>query len=41
VPVQYWRDRLQRLAGMGLNAVQVYIPWNWHEQLPGHFDFEG
>jgi beta-galactosidase GanA len=39
--VEYWRDRLQRLAGLGLNAVQLYMPWNWHEQVPGQYDFAG
>lgn len=24
---------------MGLNAVQFYVPWNWHETSPGVFDF--
>ena len=25
-----WRDRLERIAAMGLNAVQFYVPWNFH-----------
>ena len=25
----------------GLNAVQVYVPWNFHELEPGLYDFEG
>ena len=36
---EYWRDRLQRLRAMGLNAVTVYVAWNWHEAAPGSFDF--
>merc|ERR1711871_1630354 len=24
---------------MGLNAVQTYVPWNWHETDKGHYDF--
>ncbi|KAI1730090.1 glycosyl hydrolases family 35 domain-containing protein [Ditylenchus destructor] len=35
-----WEDRLQRVRHAGLNAVQVYIPWNFHENIPGMFDFE-
>lgn len=31
VPVEYWEDRLLRLRAMGLNAVQTYVPWNWHQ----------
>ena len=40
VPEEYWEDRLQRLHAMGLNAIQTYVPWNWHEQEKGTFDFE-
>lgn len=35
-----WRDRLARLRAMGLNAIQTYVPWNWHEhEAQGVFDF--
>ena len=37
----YWDDRLHRLRAAGLNAVQVYIPWNIHEPHEGKFNFEG
>jgi beta-galactosidase len=37
----YWNDRLQRIRALGLNAVQVYVPWNLHEPTPGTFDFTG
>ncbi|KAK9809058.1 hypothetical protein WJX72_008691 [[Myrmecia] bisecta] len=37
----YWKDRLLRVQSMGLNTVEFYIPWNFHEQFPGHYDFEG
>lgn len=26
-----WEDRLDRLAALGVNAVDTYIPWNFHE----------
>ena len=39
VPVEYWQDRLLRLRSMGLNAIQTYVPWNYHETRRGHFDF--
>lgn len=39
VPEIYWDDRLKRLRSMGLNAVSTYVPWNWHEQHDGTFDF--
>ena len=25
-----WGDRLQRIAAMGLNTVDTYVPWNFH-----------
>lgn len=27
-----WADRLQRVRALGLNAVQTYVPWNYHER---------
>jgi beta-galactosidase len=38
-PHVLWRDRLMRLKAMGINSVEAYVPWNWHEQRPGEFDF--
>lgn len=37
----YWADRLQRAAAMGLNAIQVVVPWNFHEVANGTWDFTG
>ncbi|KAL3078711.1 hypothetical protein niasHT_034861 [Heterodera trifolii] len=36
-----WQDRLRRYRAAGLNAVQLYIPWNFHEATPGKFNFVG
>ena len=41
-----WNDRLARMAAMGLNAVQTYVPWNFHERTARYtdaptFDFAG
>ncbi|MBS1672948.1 MAG: beta-galactosidase [Actinobacteria bacterium] len=36
-----WEDRLRRLAAMGANTVDTYIPWNFHERTEGHRDFTG
>ncbi|KAM9305711.1 beta-galactosidase-1-like protein [Gastrophryne carolinensis] len=41
VPSFYWKDRLQKMYMTGLNAVQVYVPWNYHEPQPGMFNFDG
>ena len=34
-----WADRVARLRAMGLNTIQTYVPWNFHSQAPGDFDF--
>ncbi|XP_053554161.1 beta-galactosidase [Bombina bombina] len=41
IPAEYWRDRLMKMYMTGLNAIQVYVPWNMHEPLPGVYDFKG
>ena len=41
VPSYYWKDRLIKLRFAGLNAVQTYVPWNFHEPFPGLYNFDG
>ncbi|XP_072473950.1 beta-galactosidase-1-like protein isoform X3 [Notamacropus eugenii] len=41
VPSQLWSDRLHKMRMSGLNAVQVYVPWNYHEPQPGVYNFHG
>lgn len=41
IPHQYWRHRLQMVKAMGLNAVATYVFWNFHEEEPGKWNFEG
>ncbi|MFB6839874.1 glycoside hydrolase family 35 protein [Streptomyces sp. NPDC056361] len=36
-----WADRLQRLAALGLNTVDTYVPWNFHERRRGDIRFDG
>ncbi|GAA6526997.1 beta-galactosidase family protein [Intrasporangium sp. DVR] len=36
-----WEDRLRRLAAMGLNTVETYVAWNFHERRRGDVDFTG
>ena len=36
-----WADRLQKMKAAGLNAVDLYYPWNYHCEHPGEYDFEG
>ncbi|CAL8321623.1 unnamed protein product [Merluccius merluccius] len=41
IPRVYWRDRLLKMYMAGLNAVQVYVPWNYHETVQGEPIFTG
>ncbi|XP_063285398.1 beta-galactosidase-1-like protein [Pelobates fuscus] len=41
IPTMYWKDRLMKMYMTGLNAIQIYVPWNFHEPEPGMFNFEG
>ncbi|RCN33602.1 glycosyl hydrolase family 35 [Ancylostoma caninum] len=33
--------RLYRIRALGFNAIQYYIPWNFHEIFEGEYDFSG
>ncbi|XP_023578767.1 beta-galactosidase-1-like protein isoform X2 [Octodon degus] len=41
VPRVLWADRLFKMRMSGLNAVQLYVPWNYHEPQPGVYNFNG
>ncbi|XP_004085513.3 beta-galactosidase isoform X1 [Oryzias latipes] len=41
IPRVYWKDRLVKMYMAGLNAIQTYIPWNYHEESPGMYNFSG
>ncbi|ROL46564.1 Beta-galactosidase [Anabarilius grahami] len=41
IPRVYWKDRLLKMYKAGLNAIQTYVPWNFHEPVPGLYDFTG
>lgn len=41
IPEEYWQDRLLKLKAVGLNTVETYVPWNFHEKKKGEFDFSG
>lgn len=36
-----WLDRLARCKALGLNTVEVYIPWNYHEPSIGEYSWSG
>ncbi|XP_074999259.1 beta-galactosidase isoform X2 [Calonectris borealis] len=41
VPRYYWKDRLLKMKMAGLDAIQTYVPWNYHEPQLGVYDFSG
>ncbi|NXO38969.1 BGAL galactosidase, partial [Locustella ochotensis] len=41
VPPYYWKDRLLKMKMAGLDAIQTYVPWNYHEPQMGTYDFFG
>ncbi|XP_006890307.1 PREDICTED: beta-galactosidase-1-like protein isoform X2 [Elephantulus edwardii] len=41
IPRVLWADRLLKMRMSGLNAIQFYVPWNYHEPEPGVYNFEG
>lgn len=41
IPQMYWEERMRQLKNCGYRAIDVYIPWNFHEKEPGCWDFEG
>ncbi|MFD6178744.1 MULTISPECIES: glycoside hydrolase family 35 protein [unclassified Isoptericola] len=36
-----WEERLQLLRAMGLDTVETYVPWNFHEPRRGEYRFDG
>jgi beta-galactosidase len=36
-----WADRLARVAALGLNTVDTYVPWNFHQPRPSVPRFDG
>ena len=30
IPVEYWEHRIQMTKALGLNALSVYVMWNYH-----------
>ncbi len=38
---ELWRDRIEKMREAGLNAVDLYYPWNYHSTAPGDYDWSG
>jgi len=36
-----WRDRIVKLRQCGLNTLETYLAWNFHEPREGEFNFSG
>ncbi|GAA1924939.1 beta-galactosidase [Microbacterium aoyamense] len=36
-----WRDRIRTAKLMGLNAIETYVMWNFHEPVRGEWDASG
>jgi hypothetical protein len=36
---ELWRDRIALMKDAGLNAIDVYYPWNFHSERAGEYDF--
>ncbi len=41
IPRDLWESMLERYKRLGINTIDIYIPWNWHEPKAGEFDFDG
>lgn len=38
---QGWLDRLEKMKAAGLNAISIYLDWQYHSNAPGEYDFTG
>ena len=38
---EYWRDWLLKLRACGLNTVETYVAWNFHEPEKDKFCYQG
>jgi hypothetical protein len=41
IPRDQWEALLRIYRSEGINTIDLYIPWNWHEPKEGEFDFDG
>ncbi len=41
LPRDQWAASLRNLQQLGINTLDLYVPWNWHEPSDGNFDFDG
>jgi amino acid transporter len=41
LPRERWQASLDALRDLGINTLDLYVIWNWHETADGSFDFDG
>jgi hypothetical protein len=41
IPRDLWERSLDAHRALGINTIDLPIPWNWHEPREGEFDFDG
>ncbi|MBV8245176.1 MAG: beta-galactosidase, partial [Candidatus Eremiobacteraeota bacterium] len=41
LPRALWTSSLERYKRLGINTIDLYAIWNWHEVRDGEFDFTG
>lgn len=41
IPRDRWAEELERLKAMGVNTIDIYPFWNWHEPEENDYDFDG
>jgi len=41
IPADLWFRSLDRYRELGINTIDLRIPWNWHEIHDAEFDFDG
>ncbi|HET9392808.1 MAG TPA: amino acid permease [Candidatus Rubrimentiphilum sp.] len=41
IPRPLWEASLAQYRAMGINTIDLYVMWNWHELRDGDFDFNG
>jgi len=41
IPQAQWAPALQQYRAMGINTIDLYVMWNWHEVREGDLDFTG
>ena len=41
IPSEEWEADLESYSLLGINTIDLYVPWNWHELRDGDFDFDG